>query len=68
MRLLAAHNIFLEMGAGSQWFANNRVSLRIDSKEALAKLMGDHPYVNTRPPGRLDCTLTKFTFPKYGAT
>lgn len=43
MRLLAAHNIFLEMGAGSQWFANNRVSLRIDSKEALAKLMGDQP-------------------------
>ena len=44
MRLLAAHNIFLEMGAGSQWFANNRVSLRLDSKEPLSKVLADPPY------------------------
>lgn len=43
MRCLAAHNIFLEMGAGSQWFANNRVSLRLDSKEPLSKVLGDPP-------------------------
>lgn len=43
MRLLASHNIFLEMGAGSQWFANNRVSLRLDSKEALAHVLGEEP-------------------------
>lgn len=45
MRLLTAHNIFLEMGAGSQWFANNRVSLRMDSKEPLSRLLGEKKYV-----------------------
>lgn len=43
MRLLASHNIFLEMGAGSQWFANNRVSLRLDSKEPLSRVLADPP-------------------------
>lgn len=47
MRLLAAHNIFLEMGAGSQWFANNRVSLRLDSKEPLSKVLADPPYAHS---------------------
>ncbi|KAL7005293.1 hypothetical protein EMMF5_005130 [Cystobasidiomycetes sp. EMM_F5] len=43
MRLLAAHNIFLEMGAGTQWFANNRVSLRLDSGEPLNNVLADPP-------------------------
>ena len=50
MRLLASHNIFLEMGAGSQWFANNRVSLKLDSGEPLAKCLAEPPYESPDGP------------------